>query len=67
MLGSYHTQSTRAFLDAAVIDLGNQVFEEGKAYFALSRVRTLDGVVLLDLVADKDLPSSCTGDGPTKG
>jgi len=40
-------------LDAAVIYLGRQVFEEGMAYVALSRVRTLDGVALLNLVADK--------------
>ena len=50
-----------------LIDLGSQVFEEAMAHVALSRVCTVDGVALLDLVADQDLPSSCTGDGPTKG
>ena len=40
-------------LDATVIDLSSQVFEEAMAHVALSRVRTLDGVALLDLVADK--------------
>ena len=37
-------------LDAAVIDLGPRMFEDGMAYVALSR---LDGVALLDLVASK--------------
>ena len=40
-------------LDAAVIDLGPKVFEDGMAYVALSRVRTLDGVAIIDLVSSK--------------
>ena len=40
-------------LDAAVIDLGPSMFEDGMAYVVLSRVRTLDSVALLDLVASK--------------
>ena len=44
-------------LDAAVIDLGPKVSEDGMAYVALSRVRTLQGVALLRLV-DKKITSS---------
>ena len=40
-------------LDSVVIDLGPSMFEDGMAYVALSRVRTLDGVILLNLVASK--------------
>ena len=40
-------------LDAAVIDLGPKVFEDGMAYVALIRVRTLDGVARIDLVSSK--------------
>ena len=48
-------------LDAAVIDLGPKVFEDGMAYFALSRVRTLEGVALLGLVGDKIRASTLAG------
>ena len=40
-------------LDAAVINSGPSMFEDETAYVALSRVRTLDGVALLNLVASK--------------
>ena len=50
MLGCNYPQSP---LDAAVIDLGPAMFEDSMAYVALSRVRTLEGVALLDLVSDK--------------
>ena len=39
--------------DSVVIDLGPNMFEDGMAYVALSRVHTLEGVALLDLVASK--------------
>jgi ATP-dependent DNA helicase PIF1 len=40
-------------LDAAVIDLGTNVFEPGMAYVALSRVRTLNGLALLNFEPSK--------------
>ena len=40
-------------MDAAVIDLGPSMFEDGMAYVAPSRVCTLDSFALLDLVASK--------------
>uniref|UniRef100_A0A1X7VQT2 ATP-dependent DNA helicase n=1 Tax=Amphimedon queenslandica TaxID=400682 RepID=A0A1X7VQT2_AMPQE len=40
-------------LDAAIIDLGPKMFEDGMAYVALSRVRTLQIVALLGLVEKK--------------
>ena len=45
-------------LDAAVIDLAPSMFEDGMAYVALSRICTLDGVALLDLVSHKIKASS---------
>ena len=52
LLGSYNTQVQELSLDVAVINLGQYVFER-MAYVTLSRVCTLHGVALLDLVADK--------------
>ena len=34
-------------LDCAIVDLSDQVFSEGMAYVALSRVRTIDGLCTL--------------------
>ena len=36
-------------LDRAVIDLGADILEHGQAYVALSRVRSVDGVMLIGL------------------
>lgn len=40
-------------LDTADMDLGNQIFEYGQVYVALSRIRTLEGVFLKNLDVDK--------------
>ena len=37
----------RSFLNCAVIDLSDDIFADGMAYVALSRVRTLLGVHLV--------------------
>ena len=49
-------------LDAAVIDLGPKMFEDGMAYVTLSRVRTLQGVALLELVEKKITSSTVAND-----
>jgi len=43
----------RLSLDKAVIDLGRNVFARGQAYVALSRVRNLEGVMLMGLQRSK--------------
>lgn len=42
-----------ASLDYAIMDLGPSIFAPGMAYVALSRVRTLDGLLLSSLVPKK--------------
>ena len=40
-------------VDYAVIDLGSDLFAQGQAYVALSRIRSLDGVLIEDLNCEK--------------
>ena len=40
-------------LDFAEMDIGNQVFESGQTYVALSRVKTLNGLYLAGFSAEK--------------
>ena len=50
-------------LDKAVIDLGEDFFDHGQAYVTLSRVRRLEGVLLVGLLrASFDKNKSCEHD-----
>lgn len=40
-------------LDYAIIDLGNTLFQEALGYVAISRVRELDGILIMKLMATK--------------
>jgi ATP-dependent DNA helicase PIF1 len=40
-------------LDYAIIDLGNTLFQEALGYVAISRLKTLDGILIMKLMATK--------------
>lgn len=49
-----HKSQGKSF-DKAVIDLGNGAFAHGQAYVALSRVRTLEGIILRTPLQPRDI------------
>ncbi len=51
--GSSIHRSQGATIDYAIIDLGSSIFSPGMAYVALSRVKTLDGLLLSNLIPSK--------------
>ena len=46
-------RSQGATLDHAIVDLGSTIFAPGMAYVALSRVRTVDGLLLSNFIESK--------------
>jgi ATP-dependent DNA helicase PIF1 len=46
-------KSQGATLDYAIVDLGSSIFAAGMGYVALSRVRTLDGLLLSNFIPSK--------------
>lgn len=46
-------KSQGSTLDYAIIDLGTSLFAAGQGYVALSRVKTLDGVYIINVIPEK--------------